>query len=91
MSRTVPLMRASIAIIFAFVAFVQQAQAIVYQVGTGTTSQTTSGITPYTTVYEDNRIQYLYLASELTAAGASAGNILSVAINITSLDRKSVV
>ncbi|MCO6483646.1 MAG: immunoglobulin domain-containing protein, partial [Flavobacteriales bacterium] len=61
----------------------RQATAAVYQVGTGTSSRTTSGITPFTTIYEDNRVQYLYLASELTAAGASAGLIQSLAINIT--------
>ena len=61
------------------------AAAVVYTVGTGTTSTTTSGVTPFSTLYEDSRVQYLYLASELTGAGASAGLIQSVAFNITSL------
>ncbi|RYH14703.1 hypothetical protein EON65_33205, partial [archaeon] len=59
--------------------------ATIYTVGTGTTSNTTSGITPFTSLYEDNRIQYLYLASELTAAGASAGTLNSIAFKITAL------
>lgn len=41
-----------------------KSMAVIYQVGTGTVNNTTSGITPYTSLYEDNRIQYLYLASE---------------------------
>ncbi|KXK46218.1 MAG: PKD domain-containing protein, partial [Bacteroidetes bacterium OLB10] len=62
-----------------------KSMAVIYQVGTGTVNNTTSGITPYTTYWQDNRIQYLYLASELTGLGASTGNITSVAFNFTSL------
>src|SRR5690606_9932780 len=35
--------------------------------------------------YHDGRMQYVYLASELTAAGAGAGNISSFGFNITSI------
>ena len=76
---------APVALLLCCVLSTLESKAVVYQVGTGTNAITTSGITPYTTLYEDNRIQYLYLASELTGVGASAGNIVSLAINITSL------
>lgn len=45
-------------------------------VGTGTTNNTgTTYPSPYGNWYESSRAQFLVLASELTAAGASAGNI----------------
>ena len=73
--------------LFIFMVFTGlRASATIYTVGTGTTSTTTSGVTPFSTLYEDSRIQYLYLASELTGAGASAGLINSIAFNITSLN-----
>jgi hypothetical protein len=59
--------------------------AVVYTIGTTGTANSTTGVVPYSTYYHDNRIQYLYLASELTAAGATAGNINSLGFNITSL------
>ena len=60
-------------------------QAQIYTIGTGTTSSTTTGISPFSTVWEDNRIQYLYLASEMAAAGMPPSNILSIGFNITVL------
>lgn len=52
-----------------------QAQLTV-TVGTGTTNNTgTTYPSPYGNWYESSRAQFLVLASELTAAGASAGNI----------------
>ena len=65
--------------------FAEQTKGTIYTIGTGTTSTTTPGVTPFGTGHEDNRIQYLYLASELTATGAAAGNINSIAFNITML------
>uniref|UniRef100_UPI004047341D beta strand repeat-containing protein n=1 Tax=Flavobacterium sp. TaxID=239 RepID=UPI004047341D len=65
-------------IIFIISFFVFQVGSIYGQtwtVGTGTTSNTNSGITPFSTLYEDGRIQYVYLASELTSLGATAGLI----------------
>ncbi len=59
--------------------------ATIYQCGAGVTTTSTSGITPFTSLYEDNRIQYVYLASELTSQGATAGDISSVAFNFTAL------
>jgi len=46
-----------------------------WTIGTGTASISTSGITPFSTYYHDGRTQYVYLASELTAAGMTAGLI----------------
>lgn len=56
-----------------------------YTLGTFSSNSSASGITPFTSSYEDNRIQYLYLASELTAAGATAGNFQQIAFNFTTL------
>ena len=66
-------------------ATVQNASAAIYQIGAGTSSINTAGITPFTSLYEDNRIQYMYTRAELLAAGASTGNINSLAFNITAL------
>jgi hypothetical protein len=53
------------------------------QVGQGTAVSTSSFVTPYKTFYHDGRVQYLVLASELTALGASAGNINSMAFQVS--------
>ncbi|MFY7883584.1 MAG: hypothetical protein ACOVOV_01925, partial [Dolichospermum sp.] len=53
-------------------------------IGTSTSTTTsTAGITPYNSNWEGSRVQYLVRASELTAAGLSAGNISSLAFNVT--------
>jgi len=59
--------------------------AVVYQVGTGTVNITASGISPFSTVWHDNRSQYLYTAADLNALGASGGPISSLAFNFTQL------
>jgi hypothetical protein len=51
--------------------------------GTGVTTTSTTGITPYTSYYESERIQYLVRASELTALGLAGGNITSLAFQVT--------
>lgn len=60
-----------------------------YQVGTGsatTNNATNLGIgTPYQGAYSDGRVQYIYRATELSAAGLVAGLIRSVAFNVTDL------
>ncbi len=53
-------------------------------VGTATTTTSTSGATPYTALWEGERVQYLVRASELTAAGLTAGAISSLSFNVTS-------
>ena len=57
------------------------AHAIEYIVGTGSTNNSNSGTVPFSTLYHDNRTQYLFLASDLTSAGVPAGNINSLAFN----------
>jgi hypothetical protein len=52
--------------------------------GTAVTTTSTTGTTPFSGLYEDARIQYLLRASELQAIGMAAGNITSLAFDITS-------
>jgi hypothetical protein len=52
-------------------------------VGTATTTTSTIGISPFSSNYEGSRIQYLVTASDLIASGLSAGNITSLAFNVT--------
>jgi len=52
-------------------------------IGTATSSTSQTALTPFSSYYEGSREQYLVRASELTAAGLSAGNITSLAFNVT--------
>jgi hypothetical protein len=52
-------------------------------VGTGTSVTSNNRGTPYAGFNSDNRVQMLYLASELTAAGLNAGLIRELAFNIS--------
>ncbi|MEX0811513.1 MAG: gliding motility-associated C-terminal domain-containing protein [Chitinophagales bacterium] len=52
----------------------------IYQVGNSTTSS--SSATPYYGFYEDSRVQYLFRASELAAAGITSGTITSLAWDV---------
>jgi len=52
--------------------------------GAATTTTSTQGVTPFGSNYEGSRQQYLVKASELSALGLSAGNLTSVAFNVTS-------
>lgn len=58
-----------------FLAGILNMRGQTWTVGTGTTNNTTSGISPFSTTYHDGRTQYVYLASELIASGATAGLI----------------
>lgn len=49
----------------------------------GTASTTTTTTTPYNAFYEDRRMQILYLASELQAAGLSSGTITDLAFTVS--------
>ncbi len=51
------------------------------QVGTGAVSQASPN-SPYRGFWSDGRMQYLYLASELTAAGMLSGSFNSIAFNV---------
>jgi len=58
-------------------------------IGTGTSTATSGGsgtvsrLSPFSTYFHDGRHAYLYLASEITAAGGSAGNLTSIAFNVS--------
>lgn len=68
------------------------AQAQTYTLGTGTLTNTTTGsnFTPYKTYWMDGRVQYLVLASELTALGMPPGTFTSVAFNVATADPASM-
>jgi hypothetical protein len=55
-----------------------------YYIGSGTTYSSTTTYTPYKTYWMDGRDHFLVLASEMTAAGMSAGNIVSLGFNVQS-------
>jgi hypothetical protein len=56
-------------------------------IGTGTAANsTTVHPTPYGTYYKNHRVQYMYLASELAAAGLVSGNITAIAFNVSNLN-----
>jgi hypothetical protein len=55
-----------------------------YTLGTDITTTSATGITPYSSFYEGARLQYLILASELSALGVVPGNINSLAFDVTS-------
>ncbi|MBL7883713.1 MAG: gliding motility-associated C-terminal domain-containing protein [Bacteroidia bacterium] len=57
------------------------AATVLYTVGTGNLT-TNAYPTPFTSFWEDGRIQILYLASELNALGMTGGKIASAAFNI---------
>ena len=42
--------------------------------------------TPYGTYYKNHRVQYLYLANELSAVGLISGNIVSLGFNVADLN-----
>ena len=55
---------------------------IITQVGTGTTSSSGPGQSPYHYYYGGYKHQYIYTSQELTAAGLAAGEINSVGFNL---------
>jgi hypothetical protein len=57
----------------------------IYTVGTGSTTTSGMGITPYGSFYEGARVQYLLTAAELNALGMVAGNINSMAFDVATL------
>lgn len=52
-------------------------------VGTGVSTNNTSGITPFTSNWENSRIQYLITAAELSALGIGASNFTSLAFDVS--------
>ncbi|RYE13995.1 MAG: hypothetical protein EOP51_28885, partial [Sphingobacteriales bacterium] len=78
-------LRTLLALIISLSATTARAQ-VDYLIGTGTTANTCSQFpSPYGQYYEASRTQFLYLASELTAAGMGAGVITAVKFDVTSL------
>ncbi|RYY89501.1 MAG: T9SS type A sorting domain-containing protein [Chitinophagaceae bacterium] len=53
-------------------------------IGTAGTTTSLNGITPFNQVWETAHSQYLVKASDLQAAGLAAGNLTSVAFNVSS-------
>lgn len=53
--------------------------------GTGTLTTAGNGITPFNSNYEGARIQYLVKASELKASGLVAGNLTSLAFDVSAI------
>ncbi|WP_044279130.1 carboxypeptidase regulatory-like domain-containing protein [Candidatus Cloacimonas acidaminovorans] len=65
------------------------AQTLV-NIGSGTAVNTTTGVpTPYGTYYKNFHQQFLILASELNDAGGGAGDITSIAFNVSNLNNCS--
>ncbi len=61
--------------------------SITVTLGTGTTTNTTTGNpTPYGTYYKNFRQQYLILASELMPLGIGAGDITALGFNVSALN-----
>lgn len=56
-------------------------------IGTGTDANTTTSYPcPLQDFYEGSRMQYLYLASELSAAGMSPGNVTAIKFTVTNVN-----
>ena len=67
-------------ILLSFFSYTAEAQLI--QIGTGTSTQSTTGISPYGCLYEDGKVQYLIRKSELNALGINTeGNFSSLAFD----------
>ncbi|MGQ9846165.1 MAG: Ig-like domain-containing protein, partial [Bacteroidales bacterium] len=58
---------------------------MVATIGTGTSSSTLAGYTPFYTYYKSSKNQILYRASELQAQGLSAGYITALSFNFSSV------
>jgi hypothetical protein len=66
---------------------VQEPGAIILTIGTGSGTNTATGVpTPYGTRYKNFRQQYLYTGQELLDAGAVPGPISSLSFNVQNLN-----
>ena len=54
-----------------------------YVTGTGTSSLSGTGLSPFSQYYESTRTQYLILASDLSATGMTAGQFATMAFNVS--------
>ena len=63
-----------------------------FQIGSGKTGNNSTGVpAPIQDYNEGSRAQYLFLKSELTAAGMSTGKISAIKFTITALNGAGVV
>ena len=61
-----------------------EAQLDTVQIGSATTSTTSTGQSPFGTFYHDNKNQILFTAAELNAAGFSGGLMFGIALEVSS-------
>jgi hypothetical protein len=54
-----------------------------FQIGSAGTTLGSTGLSPFSQYYESSRTQYLVLASDLAAAGVTAGQFATLAFNIS--------
>src|SRR4026207_1633039 len=82
-----PVHRRLLLFLFLVLLFARNVYAQVdFAIGTGTTGNAnTTYPCPLQDYYEGSRMQYLYRASELSAAGMGPGNILGIKYNVISL------
>lgn len=85
--------RLSLLAIFVIIMSISESRAQVdINIGTGTTGNTTSTYPcPLQDFYEGSRAQFLYKASELTAAGMGPGLISSIKYNVVSLGTAGMI
>ena len=75
------------AVFFLFLQYIASSQSVILIGSGGTAGNTnTSYPCPLQDYYEGSRAQYLYLASELTAAGMGPGNISSIKYSVVGLN-----
>ncbi|PZF73154.1 GEVED domain-containing protein [Taibaiella soli] len=67
--------------------FIEPAAAQQWTIGTGTSSNSSTGYpTPFGNYWSGMKTQFLYTAAELTAAGATPGNIHQLSFNVSGLN-----
>ena len=79
------------AIVFLFSITSKSLARITVQIGAGSSVSSSTGPTPYGTLFEDGRKQYIISAAELTTAGLSAGNLItSLGFNVVTVGSPSL-
>jgi len=78
---------AALLTVLLFISLAPAKAQLVATIGTGTSQYSSSGtpLSPLGYYYSTGRSQYIYLASELLAAGFTAGNIHEIAFNVGSV------
>lgn len=70
---------------FVFVG-ITYAQTATVEIGSNTTAISSAGASPYGSSYHDDRTQMLYLASELQAAGLTAGKFTMIGFDVATVN-----